>query len=252
MTTQLLDFVKEVQTRFRLNPAECLELTQFAEYQSRALSEENVVQSIYQRALGFLGRSREDYLLDLLKQRAVDLILDHFGQGESPIPLETRVNALARFVLNYLITIYSISKEQPVWRITESVWREFRLDTISFDEVVDRAVSGDGTRLGQMEVADIQRCIRRKREEIDRLYHTITLKDTTLSAALTYEKQQIMQKYSLDLNIINAQANVSPKLYSSDPNSIYIGLKTMRKVCNEFHKLAEKWKETKYQEEQMK
>ena len=195
------------------------------------LSRENVLTSITNLAWGILSRSPWDQAVQKLVPHARVVISNHFSTLEEESSQKKRAEALSQFVLRYLITQKCRDAGKSYRMIDDVYWERERLDDISFDEIIERSIYGDGTRLGQHQLRELLHLIKVEIHQIEsRLKHdepmriceqVVAVSGQPDLADLCYsEFTALKEEYREVLERVDYLKNSTSKSYMGDNDSL--------------------------------
>lgn len=227
---QILDFSTAVQETFKFTNDEKVRLTKFYEFESQDLNETNAVQSAFNFVKGYMQCSDWNYMQKLMSEKTESYLYEHFNMEFTSERLKHKAHALAKFVLNYLVTLNAIYTGQKVRKITEVEWERHKMHEISLEYVIDLAIYGDGTTLGRVELGDVCANYRKNMEDfqslVDQLY---ALENYRFPKALEGEYNRV---YTHGLSFLKQNFS-SPDLkrFSGDTQQVYQKLLCLRQYC---------------------
>lgn len=232
---QLICFSSAVQERFKLDQDERMRFTRLYEFESQNLTQLNAVQSVFNRMKGFMACSEWDYIHNLLARKGEFVLETHYNDEVHRNELSNKASNLAKFILNYLITLNAICTGQNTRRISEYQWTHHRMHELTLDAVLDKAPNGNGTDLVNVELMDIVASFRKTLSEYqDEAITLYNLRKKQMPDELAKECDE-MAKISMEfLRTPPKESSIDPAKFVGDVNEVYEKLLNLR---SEYDKL---------------
>lgn len=143
--------LKDVTNVFSLTLQEEKQLEKCINTYSNDTSESKEPSRIKKVISSIFGKSEWQVAKNLLEEKSYTVIRKHFGDNESDKDLAPRVKVLAEFILRYLVTRASQTQLniQSQYQVPRDNWIKDSMDQIEIDEILDRAIYGNGFTLPQ-------------------------------------------------------------------------------------------------------